>query len=153
MSDPLETAAAAAPGPIEQPQAPPKKTKREPWTVTDDGCRTEIRVGGLLMFVGLFGWQWLIGPKWGTWLMASGALAILVGVPVQALEARRGRPGYPWKLGIILTAFAGALLVDLTYREQVGGPLLAHPAGWFFLGAAVWTLGWWPVARRRQVTP
>ena len=48
---------------------------------------------------------------------------------------RIGRPGYPLKLGIVLTIGGLAMSVDLSYREAVGGALRLQEVGPLLLAA------------------
>jgi hypothetical protein len=121
---------------------------------TDAGCRTEVRLGGLLVLAAVFLWLFL-GPAMCGRIFLVGAPLLLVGIPLQAWQGRtQGRPGYPWKLGVAF-ALMGAVMVlghwlglpDLCYRERVGGPLLVQPIGWLLAAAGIWILAWWPVAR------
>lgn len=127
---------------------------------TDPGCRTEIRLGALLVLGAVFLWLFL-GPVMCSRIYLLGAPLLLVGVPIQALQARRdGRPGFPWKLGLTMTigglmmAWGGLIgLPDLRFRETVTGPVQTQPVGPLLAAAGAWILIWWPVAaRRRQET-
>lgn len=128
-----------------QPDKPPKT----PFAFTDDGCRTEIRLGGLLILAGVFLWLWL-GPQTSSLLYFIGLPLVLIGVPIQAMQARRdGRPGYPWKLGLAFTLGGLAMCLDLRYREVVGATVDVQPVAPMLLAAGVWITAWWPFARRR----
>ncbi|MBA3684350.1 MAG: hypothetical protein H0W72_03830 [Planctomycetes bacterium] len=130
--------------PVAPAAAPPAKAG---FAFTDPGCRTEVRVGALLVLMGLFLWLWL-GPSTSIKLCWTGLPLVVIGVPIQAIQARRdGRPGFPWKLG--LTLAIGSLLMwnDLTYREAVAGQLFVQPIAPILLGVGMWILAWWPIAR------
>lgn len=122
-----------------------KKAKKEGFTFTDDGCRTELRVGALLILAAVFLWLWL-GPPTSMKLFLAGVPLLIIGVPLQAFQALKGRPGFPWKLGLTL-AFGGlAMLPDLTYRESIDGGLRVQQIGPMLVLAGVWILAWWPLA-------
>lgn len=127
---------------------------------TDPGCRTEVRLGALLVLAAVFLWLFL-GPVTCSRIFLIGGPLLLIGVPIQAFQARRdGRPGFPWKLGLIMTmgglvmAWGGVIgLPDLRYREMVTGPVETQPVGPLLAAAGLWILAWWPMARsRRQET-
>lgn len=144
MTDATDEAAAG-----EQPVEPAKKKKQKKpgFTFTKDGCRTEIRVGVLLLLAGVFFWLFL-GPVACTRICIVGLAAILIGVPLQALDGKRyGRPGYPIQLGIILTIGGLLMIPDLCYRETVDGPLQVQIFGPLLVLAGVWMLAWWPVSK------
>ncbi|MDA3960599.1 MAG: hypothetical protein PF961_07395 [Planctomycetota bacterium] len=124
-----------------------KKPKKDGFTFTEDGCRSEIRLGSLLILASVFLWLWL-GPATSSLLYFVGLPLVLVGVPIQALQGRRfGRPGYPWKLALALTIGGAAMWPDLAYREVVGGSLQVQPVAPMLLVAGLWMLAWWPVSR------
>jgi hypothetical protein len=132
----------SAPASVPQP--------KKPWfTFTDDGCRTEVRLGGLLVAAGVFLWLWL-GPPIAGKLCGAGMLLLLVGVPIQAVQTWSGRPGYPWKLGLGMAVLGGAMWPDLTYRLHPDGPLAVQEIAWFLAGSGAWILLWWPVSRLRK---
>lgn len=124
---------------------------------TDPGCRTEIRVGSLLVLAAVFLWLFL-GPVTCARIYLLGAPLLLIGVPIQALQARRfGRPGFPWKVGIAMTV--GGLVMgwggligmpDLRFRESVTEIVQTQPVGPLLAIAGIWILLWWPVAGCRQ---
>ena len=118
---PSEAQQAATPAPQDQAE------KRSRWTLTEDGCRTEVRLGLLLSMAGVFVWLWQ-GPSMAVKLYFPGFGLLLLGLWWQIRDAQTaGRPGYPTKAGIIL--FVGGLLLslDVMYREDVGGPLQIQP--------------------------
>lgn len=125
----------------------PEKPDKQGFTFTEPGCRTEVRLGTLLVLGSVFLWLWL-GPAISSLLYFIGLPLILVGAPLQAWQARRhARPGYPLKLAIVLTVGGAAMWPDLTYREVVGGPLHVQPVAPMLLVAGAWMLAWWPLAR------
>ena len=135
----------SAPAPVSQP--------KKPWfTFTDDGCRTEVRLGGLLVAAGVFLWLWL-GPPLAGSLCGIGMLLLLVGVPIQAIQGRAGRPGYPWKLGLGMTILGLAMWPDLIYRLHPDGPAAVQELVWFLAGSGLWILAWWPLSRPRRTIP
>ena len=134
------------PTPDAQPGAD-EQGEKDGFTFTDPGCRTEIRLGTLLILAAVFLWLWL-GPSTSSLLYFIGLPLILVGVPLQALQGRRfARPGFPWKLGLVLTFGGLAMAWDLRFREVAGGGLHVQPVAPMLIIAGVWMLAWWPVAR------
>lgn len=149
MTDPIP-APAPAPAPSSAPAgaaapAGERKAEKPGFTFTDPGCRTEVRVGALLVLAAVFLWLWL-GPQTAGRLYLIGAPLLLVGIPLQALQARGGRPGFPWKLGIAFTVGALAMWPDLRWRETVDGAVQVQTVVPLLLAAGIWILVWWPVA-------
>jgi hypothetical protein len=153
MTDP-DPAASAAPAPA----TPATKPEKPGFTFTDAGCRTEVRLGALMVVAAVFMWLWL-GPEKSGRLYLVGAPLLLVGIPIQALQARHGRPGYPWKLGLAFTLGALVMWPDLRYREWADGVGSAPPAEWplhvqtvvpLLLAAGAWIMLWWPIAARNR---
>lgn len=138
MSDP---AAPAAP----TPPAPAAPAKPSPWRFTDPGCRSDLRLGALLVVAGVFLWLFA-GPKLCMLAIIAGAPLFLFGVAAQAVQARGGRPGFPWKLGIAMTVFGVAMCWDLRYREAVGQEVKVVANAVVMLAGGLWILLWWPVA-------
>jgi hypothetical protein len=141
MTDAAPTASATAPAPV----APAKSPGGSGFTFTDGGCRTEVRLGGLLVLGAVFLWLWL-GPQWATRLYLVGAPLLAIGIPWQAFDARKGRPGYPWKLGIAFAVFAACMYPDLRYRDDVPGDIHVQTVVPLLGVAGAWILAWWPVA-------
>ncbi len=80
--------------PSPNPTVQPEKIPKSGFSFTDDGCRTEIRVGVLLVLAGMFLWLWL-GPSTSIKLCWTGLPLVVIGVPIQAIQARRdGRPAF-----------------------------------------------------------
>ncbi len=119
-------------------------------TVTDPGCRTDVRLGGLLVMGSVFLWLFA-GPSLSAKFLMLGAVLLLWGVPAQAFQARKGRPGYPWKMGLAFALLGLAMTPDLRYREEPGGPLGIQIMAPALAVAGLWILAWWPLARRRVV--
>ena len=117
-------------------------------TFTDDGCRSEIRIGVLLVLVAVFVWLWL-GPSVAIRFAAAGLPLLMIGAVLQARDAGRGRPGYPLKLACCLLVFGLFMLPDLSYRESVAGPIHWQPMPILLTIAGAWLLLWWPIATRR----
>lgn len=132
----------AVPVPVD---ALPKAAKRPAFTFTDPGCRTEVRAGGLLVLGAVFLWLWA-GPTLASKIYLAGAALLVIGMPIQAFQARSGRPGFPWKMGVALTVLGLAMWPDLRFRETVGGPQRVQDIAWMLTGAGAWVLLWWPVA-------
>lgn len=131
------------------PLAPAKPVSKG-FSFTDDGCRTEIRLGALLVLAGMFLWLWL-GPTKSNYINLLGLVLVAVGVPLQVWDARRSaRPGYPWKLGITMAVLGALMWKDLLYRERYDGPLAVQPMAPVFLGVGLWILAWWPFAKPKK---
>jgi hypothetical protein len=126
-----------------------KEPKKPRFTFTDAGCRSELRLGGLLVLAGVFLWQWSLNLA--QIAIFCGLPLILIGVPLQVLDARRkGRPGYPWKLALTMSVIGCCLLADQFYRETYDGPLLlVVPWVPVLLFSGLWMLVGWPMARHR----
>ena len=136
----------AAPAP-EQPVA--EAPKKKGFAFTDPGCRTDVRVGALLILAALFLWLWF-GPATSAKILIAGSPLLLWGVPWQAIQAwRQGRPGYPWKLGIAMTLMGVFTWMDLRFREVPGGEIHVQVIAPLLTAAGVWILLWWPVSRLR----
>jgi hypothetical protein len=127
-------------------ELPSKPVKRPGFTFTDPGCRTEVRAGALLVLAAVFLWLWA-GPTLASKIYLVGAALLVIGVPIQAFQSRRGRPGFPWKVGLAMTLLGLAMWPDLIYREAVGGVRRVQDIAWMLTGAGAWILLWWPVAR------
>jgi len=130
----------------------PAPTAASAFCFTDPGCRTEVRLGALIVLAAVFLWLFF-GPTVCSRLYLIGAPLLLIGIPIQAIQARRdGRPGYPWKLGLALTIGGGFMWPDLRYREIIGGPVYVQEIAPLLLAAGAWILLWWPLARTRVVS-
>ena len=116
---------------------------------TDPGCRTEVRLGALIILGAVFLWLFF-GPTFCSRLYMVGAPLLLIGIPIQAIQSRQGRPGYPWKLGLAITIGGAFMWPDLRYREVIGGPVHVQEIAPLLLMAGVWILAWWPVAGFRS---
>jgi hypothetical protein len=153
MTDAATGMPPAAPGdaPAAPPGAkPPPKTASQGFCFTDAGCRTEVRLGSLLVLAAVFMWLWM-GPERASWLYLLGAPLLLVGVPIQAIQASH-RPGFPWKVGLSFTVLALAMWRGLTYRDGIApeAPLQVQIIFYLLLIAGLWVLAWWPVAVLRK---
>lgn len=106
------------------------------------------------MLAAVFFWLWL-GPPTSIKVAAVGAVLLLIGVPLQAIQARTsGRPGYPWKLAVIMTVFGAFMCNDLAFRNGIGEPVRLQEVAPMMLGSGLWMLLWLPLAwlgRRRRV--
>lgn len=141
-------AAPAAP----QPAASATSDAASAFCFTDPGCRTEVRLGALIILAAVFLWLFF-GPTVCSRLYLIGAPLLFIGIPIQAIQARRdGRPGYPWKLGLALTIGGGLMWPDLRYRENIGGAVYVQEIAPLLLAAGVWILLWWPLARSRTAS-
>ncbi len=137
------TDTASAP-PAADPAAVPAP-KKPGFTFTDPGCRTDIRLGALLILAAVFLWLWF-GPQTSAKIFMVGAPLILWGIPWQAFQAREGRPGYPWKLGLALTALALPMCWDLRFREEPTSALQVQIIAPLLLGTGLWIMLWWPIS-------
>lgn len=125
--------------------------KKPAFTFTDPGCRTDVRLGGLIVLVAVFLWLWK-GPETCSRVFLVGAALLIWGIPWQAIQARTGRSGYPWKLGVAMAGLALGMGLDLRYQEAVGQPVRVQDIVIMLGVAGAWVLAWWPVAhlgRRR----
>lgn len=129
--------------------APAPKRPGGGFTFTDPGCRTEVRVGALLVIAAVFLWLWL-GPVRASYLYLLGTPFLLVGVPLQAFQAPT-RPGFPWKVGLAFTLGALVMWPGLRYRDGIGdAPVHVQMIIPLLLVAGLWILVWWPVAIARS---
>ncbi len=134
-----------APPPV-SPQ-PAAAAPRRPWLqFTLPGCRTELRLGALLVLSGTFLWNFA-GPSLAMKLAVIGLPLLVVGAALQALlSARQGVDAYPWKLAVAMLILGVPMCFDFRYRDAPGaelqlllvGPILAVAGGWLAL--------WWPVS-------
>lgn len=123
----------------------PEKPAKAAFAFTDPGCRTDIRAGALLILGAVFLWLWF-GPQTSAKIYLAGAPLLIWGVPWQALQARAGRPGFPWKLGLAMTALGLAMWPGLRYQNGPGQPIEVQIIAPLLTAAGVWILLWWPVA-------
>ncbi len=143
---------AAAPDPTPASGAQPEGAAQEAsestgFAFTDPGCRSDVRLGALIVLGAVFLWLWW-GPSASSRLYLSGAALLLFGVPLQAFQSRRdARPGYPWKLGLAMAIGGGVMWPDLRYRDIAGGPVHVQEVAPLLLIAGAWILAWWPLAR------
>lgn len=143
MTDPAPT---SAPGHAPAPSSA-AEVEKAGFAFTDPGCRTDLRLGALIVLGAVFLWLWW-GPSASSRLYLAGAALLLWGVPLQAIQARRdGRPGYPWKLGLAMALGGGVMWPDLRYRDIAGGDVHVQEVAPLLLFAGAWILAWWPVAR------
>ena len=71
-----------------------KKAKKEGFTFTDDGCRTELRVGALLILAAVFLWLWL-GPLTSMKLFLAGVPLLNHRCPLAGVPGAEGPPRLP----------------------------------------------------------
>jgi hypothetical protein len=128
--------------PASEPAPPAKKPA---FRFTDDGCVTELRLGALLVLMGTFLWNF-VGPTWAMRLAVVGGPLLLIGVVMQALAARRGVPGMPWKLGVAMLVLGVAMTWDFRYRDIPGGPMAVVLVGPILAVSGAWILLWQPLA-------
>ena len=131
------------------PQSPPTPAlapaTKTAFAFTDPGCRTDIRAGALLILGAVFLWLWF-GPQTSAKIYLVGAPLLLWGVPWQAIQARGGRPGFPWKLGVAMTALGMAMWPGLRFQNGPGEPMEVQIIAPLLTAAGAWILLWWPVA-------
>lgn len=143
MTDPALPAAPAA----SSAPAPAAQAEVTGFAFTDPGCRSDLRLGALIVLGAVFLWLWW-GPSASSRLYLAGAALLLLSVPMQAFQARtQNRPGYPWKLGLAMALGGGVMWPDLRYREIAGGPVHVQEVAPLLLFAGAWILAWWPLAR------
>ena len=128
-----------------------KKEKSQGFTFTDPGCRSDIRIGALLVCAAAFLWQFL-GPQKAMMPMLVGVPLLLIGVPLQAMQVRKGlRPGYPWKLGVAMTIIGALMFPQQLYQERFDAAVeVVMPWIPGFLFCGIWILAWLPVARPQK---
>ena len=143
------TDAATDPSTVPSPspeQAPkPDQASKKAFAFTDPGCRTDIRAGALLILGAVFLWLWF-GPQTSAKIYLVGAPLLVWGVPWQALQARSGRPGFPWKLGVAMTILGVAMWPGLRFQNGPGEPIEVQIIAPLLTAAGAWILLWWPVA-------
>lgn len=138
MTDPA--AAPAAP-----PADPPKP--RKAWLqFTHPGCRTELRVGALLVLAGTFLWNFA-GPSLAMKLALAGLPLLAIGAVLQALK---GTQGYPWRLAVAMLLLGLPMCWDFRYRDLPGGPVHLLLIGPILAVSGAWLALWWPLAARNQ---
>ena len=137
MTDPDPAPAAALPAP------------RKAWLVfTEPGCRTELRVGALLVLAGTFLWNFA-GPALAMKLAVLGLPLLAIGTVLQV----RTPAAFPWRMGLAMLLLGGAMCWDFRYRDAPGTPVSMLLIGPILASAGAWLLLWWPVAlviRRRR---
>lgn len=129
------------------PTAPPAaspadgddKPKKPGFRFTGDGCLTELRLGSLLVLAGTFLWNF-VGPTWAMRVILVGAPILVIGAVMQALAARRGIPGMPWKMALAMLVLGGAMTWDFRYRSLPGGAIDVIQIGPVLLGSGLWIL-------------
>ena len=133
--------------PLSPPEQAPKpdQASKKAFAFTDPGCRTDIRAGALLILGAVFLWLWF-GPQTSAKIYLVGAPLLVWGVPWQALQARSGRPGFPWKLGLAMTLLGIAMWPGLRFQNGPGEPVEVQIIAPLLTAAGAWILLWWPVA-------
>lgn len=127
-----------------------KKEKKDPFSFTDPGCRTEVRLGALLTVGPIFLWLWL-RPDTAVWILVIGLPLLWAGIPIQALQARKQqRPGYPWKLGIAFTLLGALMIPDQMSQVVPGGATSLQVQAPALCLSGIWILAWWFYARAGQ---
>ncbi len=127
--------------------SPTQPAKRRTWLqFTLPGCRTELRLGALLVLSGTFLWNFA-GPSLAVKLAVVGLPLLIVGATLQAMiSAKQGIDAYPWKLAVAMLILGLPMTFDFRYRDAPGeavqyvlvGPILAVAGAWLAL--------WWPVS-------
>ena len=129
-----------------------KKEKKDPFSFTDPGCRTEVRLGALLTVGPIFLWLWL-RPDTAVWILVIGLPLLWGGIPVQAMQARKEqRPGYPWKLGIAFTLLGALMIPDQMSQVVPGGTTSLQIQAPALCLSGIWILAWWFYARAGDAT-
>lgn len=137
MTDPAQAAPAAA---------APRRTWMQ---FTYPGCRTELRVGVLLLLSGTFLWNFA-GPALAIKLALAGAPLLAFGAVMQALGTPRS---YPWKLAVAMLALGLPMCWDFRFRDDPSGELQLLLVGPLLAGAGAWLALWWLVAAMRRPAP
>ena len=132
--------------PTPLPQPTPEAPRR-PWLqFTLPGCRTELRLGALLVLAGTFLWNFA-GPSLAMKLAVIGLPLLIVGAVLQALlSARQGVDAYPWKLAAAMLMLGLPMCFDFRYRDAPGGELQLLLVGPILALAGGWLALWWPVS-------
>jgi len=129
------------------PAAAPAPAPRKAWLqFTHPGCRTELRVGALLVLAGTFLWNFA-GPSLSVKLAIVGLPLLAVGTVLQAV---RGTRGYPWRLAIAMLILGLPMCWDFRYRDIPGGELHVLLIGPILAVAGAWLALWWPLAALNQ---
>ena len=144
MTDPAAAPPVAETSPASSPEVKTPAVKKG-FAFTDPGCRTDIRVGALLILGAVFLWLWF-GPQTSAKIYLVGAPLLLWGVPWQAWQTRQGRPGFPWKLGLAMSLLGAAMWPGLRYQNGPGDAIEVQIIAPLLTAAGIWILLWWPVA-------
>ncbi len=133
------------PAPQPQPSAP-DAPRRPLLQFTLPGCRTELRLGALLVLAGTFLWNFA-GPALAMKLAVVGLPLLIVGAALQALRSsRQGVDAYPWKLAVAMLILGVPMCWDFRYRDAPGAAVQVLLVGPILAIAGAWLALWWPVA-------
>jgi hypothetical protein len=133
--------------PATQPPPAGEQPPRRAWLqFTFPGCRSELRLGALLVLAGTFLWNFA-GPSLAMRLAVIGLPLLVVGAMLQALkESRQGIDAYPWKLAVAMLLLGVPMCWDFRYRDAPGTPVSMLLIGPILASAGAWLLLWWPVS-------
>ncbi len=137
--------------PDQQPQQPqqqqPQPAPRRSWLqFTMPGCRTELRLGALLVLAGSFLWNFA-GPALAMKLAVVGLPLLIIGAALQAVvTSRQGIDAYPWKLAVAMLVLGLPMCWDFRFRDAPGGPIHILLVGPILAVAGAWLALWWPVS-------
>lgn len=130
---------------MNEPAPVPPPARRPWWAFTHPGCRTELRLGALLVLAGTFLWNFA-GPALAMRIALLGLPLLAIGAVLQALrEARRGIDAFPGKLALAMLALGVPMCWDFRFRDGPGEPLQILLVGPILAASGGWLLLWWGV--------
>jgi len=127
------------------PGQPAPQIHRPLLQFTLPGCRTELRLGALLVLAGTFLWNF-VGPAVAIKIAILGLPLVLVGAITQTLAARRGVDAYPWKMAVAMLALGVPMCFDFRYRDAPGDTVHILLVGPFLAASGAWLAIWWPIS-------
>lgn len=136
----------------ESPTTAPASARRGLLQFTLPGCRTELRIGALLVLAGTFLWNFA-GPTLAIRIAVLGLPLLAAGAVLQALQARRTPESYPWKLAVAMLVLGLPMCWDFRFRDAPGEPVQMLLVGPILAASGAWLALWWAVAALRARTP
>ncbi len=134
------------------PTTAPASARRGLLQFTFPGCRTELRLGALLVLAGTFLWNFA-GPTLAIRIAVLGLPLLAVGAVLQALQANRAAGSYPWKLAVAMLVLGLPMCWDFRFRDAPGEPMQLLLVGPILAASGAWLALWWAVAALRARTP